>query len=44
MKQTTIQISEEVWKNLNSKKNMGQDFDDVLREILNLKKAEDVKK
>jgi len=35
---TTIQISDEVWEELNKKKKKGETFDDVLRIILKLKK------
>ncbi len=37
MKNTTIQISEEVWETLNKLKKVGEDFDDVLRRLLKLK-------
>ena len=35
---TTIQISDEVWEELNKKKKKGQTFEDVLRSVLKLNK------
>jgi len=34
---TTIQISDEVWEELNKRKKKGETFEDVLRKLLKLK-------
>jgi predicted CopG family antitoxin len=33
---TTIQISDEVWKELNTRKKKGETFEDILRKLLKL--------
>ena len=35
-RKTTIEVSGEVWKELNSLKNIGETFDRVLRRLLNV--------
>jgi len=35
---TTIQVSEDVWKELNNRKKLGDDLDDVLRRVLGMPK------
>jgi len=37
---TTIQVSSEVWKELNIRKKKGDTFEDVLRKLLKLNKKE----
>jgi len=37
---TTIQISDELWEELNKRKKKGESFEDVLRKLIDLKNDE----